>query len=320
MKSYRQLTSHERYIISHLRKQGLNQSQIAGQLGRHRSTICREFARNCCWVTDGRYRPSKADRRTRARRRRCRRNRQFSDSEFQIVRKLLCEKWSPEQIVGHIDRFQLMDRSMSHETIYRYIWQDKANGGSLWKHLRQSSKQRRKRYRAYDSRGRLADKRHISERPQSAEGRRSLGHWEGDTVMGKGSSDCVLTLVERKSGYYLIGKLPDRTTRSLNKKCIELLNAEPAQFTSITVDNGTEFHQYKQIENAVATKFYFANPHHAWERGTNENTNGLLRQYLPKGKSMASLTQAQCNEIAHKLNTRPRKRHNFRTPEEVLYG
>jgi IS30 family transposase len=237
-----------------------------------------------------------------------------------LVRKLLAQKWSPEQIIGHIRRFNLMQGRMSHETIYQYVWRDRAQGGLLWRCLRQSRKQRRKRYKAYDSRGRLADKRHISERPQTAESRRYLGHWEVDTVMGKGSKDCVMTLVERKSGYILIGKLPNRTTEFLNTKCIQLLNAEPTRFISITADNGTEFHQYKHIEKATSTKFYFANPHHSWERGTNENTNGLLRQYLPKGTSMAKLTQDQCHKIAHKLNTRPRKRHNFKTPEEVLYG
>ena len=192
--------------------------------------------------------------------------------------------------------------------------------GQLWKQLRQSSKRRRKRYRAYDSRGRLADKRHISERPSSVESRRIKGHWEIDTVMGRGSLDCILTLVERKSGYTLIGKLENRTTKVLNKKCIRLLKNEPTRFTSITADNGTEFHQYKTVEEATGTKFYFATPYHSWERGTNENTNGLIRQYLPKGTSMAKLTQGQCNIIAAKLNSRPRKRLNWSTPEEVLYG
>jgi IS30 family transposase len=126
--------------------------------------------------------------------------------------------------------------------------------------------------------------------------------------------------VERKSGYVLIGKLPDRTTRSLNQRCIKLQKREPTQFKTITADNGTEFHQYPEIEKATGAIFDFANPHHSWERGTNENTNGLIRQYIPKGASMKDLTQAQCDRIAKKLNTRPRKRHGFKTPEEILYG
>jgi len=317
---YQQLTSQDRYILGALKKQGFSVTQIAKHMSRHRSTIYREIQRNRCFHFDGAYRPSKAQRRTRARRWRSRRNRHYTDEDFSLVRRFLYHQWSPEQIVGVIHRFRLMKRRMSHETIYRYIWQDKAEGGNLWKHLRQSIKRRRKRYRAYDSRGRLADKRHISERPSSAESRRFVGHWEIDTVMGTGSLDCILTLVERKSGYTLIGKLKNRTTKVVNKKCIQLLNSEPVKFMSITADNGTEFHQYKSIERATGTKFYFATAHHSWERGTNENTNGLIRQYLPQGTSMGNLTQVQCNRIAEKLNDRPRKRHKFRTPAEVLYG
>jgi IS30 family transposase len=138
--------------------------------------------------------------------------------------------------------------------------------------------------------------------------------------MGTGSMDCIVTIVKRKSGYVMIGKLRDRTTRSLNKRRIQLLEREPAKFKTITADNGTKFHQYPEIEEATGVRFYFATPHHSWERGTNENTNGLIRQYLPKGMSMKNLTQAQCDQIAKKLNTRPRKRHGFKTPEEILYA
>ncbi len=320
MMKYQQLTSNERYIISYLLKQDFNPSEIAREVGRHRSTITRELARNRCRGVDNCYRHSRAQRRAVARRHRSRRNRHYCERDFAIVRRLLRKEYSPEQIVGHIRRFKLMKRRMSHETIYQYIWRDKAAGGMLWRHLRQSTKQRRKRYNAYDSRGRLAGKRHISERPKIVETRRTKEHVEIDTVMGTGSKDCIVTLVERKSGYLLIGKLKDRTTRSLNKRCIKLLQREPARFKTITADNGTEFHQYPEIEKATNTLFYFATPHHSWERGTNENTNGLIRQYLPKGTSMKDLTQAQCDRIALKLNTRPRKRHGFKTPEEILYG
>jgi len=317
---YQQLTSNERYIISFLQKQGFNPPQIALQLDRHRSTIYRELARNTCHGYDHSYRHSRAHRKTVARRRRSRRNRHYTERDFAIVRRFLRKYYSPEQIVGIIRRFKLMKRRMSHETIYQYIWRDKAAGGQLWRHLRQSTKRRRKRYSAYDSRGRLAGKRHISERPKIVETRRTKEHVEIDTVHGIGSKDCIVTIVERKSGYVLIGKLKDRTTRSPNKRCIKLLHRETAKFKTITADNGTEFHQYLAIENATDTRFYFATPHHSWERGTNENTNGLIRQYLPKGTSMKDLTQQQCDRIAMKLNTRPRKRHGFKTAEEILYG
>jgi len=320
MMKYQQLTLEERLLISHLRKQGFNRAEIGRQMGRHRSTISRELTRNRCNGIDNHYRYSRAHRRTVARRRRSRRNRHYTDRDFAIVRRLLREEWSPEQIVGIIRRFKLMKRRMSHETIYQYIWRDKAMGGELWRHLRQASKRRRKRYNAYDSRGRLAGKRHISERPKVVETRRTRDHVEIDTVMGKGSKHCIVTIVERKSGFVIIGQLNDRTTRSLNRRCIQLLHREIAKFKTVTADNGTEFHQYPEIEHVTGVQFYFSTPHHSWERGTNENTNGLIRQYLPKGTSMKHLTQAQCDRIAKKLNTRPRKRHGFKTPEEILYG
>lgn len=136
--------------------------------------------------------------------------------------------------------------------------------------------------------------------------------------MGAGGKACVVTLVERKSGFVLIGKLADRTTASLNGRVIHLINQHAGPFATITSDNGTEFHDYKQIEEHTSAVFYFATPHHSWERGSNENANGLIRQYLPKGQSMAGLSQHLCNSIARKLNTRPRKRLGFRTPLEVF--
>lgn len=317
---YQQLTLEERVLISHLLTQGFNRAEIGRQIGRHRCTIGRELARNTCYGYDSSYRYSRAHRKTVARRRRSRRNRHYTERDFALVRKLLRLDYSPEQIVGHIRRFRLMRRRMSHETIYQYIWRDKAQGGRLWRHLRQASKRRRKRYNAYDSRGRLAGKRLISERPKVVESRRTREHLEIDTVMGTGSRHCIVTIVERKSGYVIIGKLKDRTTRSLNRRCIQLLEREAATFKTITADNGTEFHQYPEIEEVTGVRFYFATPHHSWERGTNENTNGLIRQYLPKGMDLKKLTQAQCDRIAKKLNTRPRKRHGFKTPEEILYG
>lgn len=187
-------------------------------------------------------------------------------------------------------------------------------------HLSCSRKQRRKRYNSYDPRGRLANKRMIGERPAVVEARKQLGHWEIATVMGQGEKDCIVTIVERKSGFLLIGKLPNRTKLELNRRAVKRVNRHAADFKTISADNGSEFHGYKAIAAAIGVAFYFATPHHSCERGTNENTNGLIRQYLPKGASMANLTQSECNAIERKLNTRPRKRHAFRTPEECCYG
>lgn len=317
--TYRQITRDERYTMAAYRVQGLSVAEIAARTGRDRSTIYREFNRNSCHNTDGHYRPSKADDRARSRLRNSRRNRQYVDDDFAVVNQLLRKKYSPEQITGYLKKNNILDRVPSHETIYQHVWRDRAQGGALWKHLRQASKQRRKRYRAYDSRGRLASKRHISERPKSVESRKTKGHWEIDTVHGRGSSHCIVTLLERKTGYVLIGKLRSKSTVDLNKKTIRLIKRHPGSFKTITADNGTEFHQYQRIEQECETKFYFANPFHSWERGSNENINGLIRQYLPKTKSMEQLTQQQCDVIAAKLNSRPRKRYDFKSPEEIYF-
>jgi transposase, IS30 family len=313
--TYRQLSPEERYMLAALRKQGFNKAQIARALGRHRSTVGRELRRNSTRA-DGRYRAFTAQERTNGRRSRARRNRRFTAEDFALVDGLLGRQWSPEQVAGYLRRTGQL--AICHETIYRHVWRDKRQGGTLYTHLRGARKRRRKRYGAYDSRGRLAGKRMISERPPEVETREAVGHWEADTVMGAGSKDCVLTLVERKTGLVLIGKLADRTAVGLSRRAMRLIGRHGARFETVTADNGTEFHDYERIERLTGTAFYFARPYHSWERGSNENANGLLRQYLPKGQSMAGLSQHQCNAIARKLNTRPRKRLGFRTPLECF--
>ena len=312
--TYRQLSPEERYMLAALRRQGLNQAEIARSLGRHRSTVCREVRRNSTRA-DGHYRAFTAQERTNGRRSRSRRNSRFSAADFALVDGLLCRQWSPEQVSGYLRREGRL--AISHETIYRHVWRDKKDGGLLHTHLRGARKRRRKRYGAYDSRGRLAGKRMISERPPEVEAREAAGHWEADTVIGAGSRDCVVTLVERKTGLVMIGKLADRTAASLSRRLTRLIRGA-GRVETVTADNGTEFHGYGRVERLTGAAFYFARPYHSWERGSNENANGLLRQYLPKGMSMAGLSQHQCNAIAKKLNTRPRKRLGFRTPLECF--
>jgi len=207
---------------------------------------------------------------------------------------------------------------MSHETIYRWIWRDKECGGNLWRHLRGARKQRRKRYRSYDSRGRLAGKKLIEQRPAEVANRERIGDWEIDTMHGRGKA-CVVTVVERKSGLVRLGPIARATKELTLARTLKLLWAERERVKTITADNGTEFHNYRELESILGTEVYFATPHHAWERGTNENTNGLIRQYLPKGANLSGLTQQQCDRIAAELNNRPRLRLGFRTPNEVYY-
>ncbi len=315
MTRYRQLTSGERYALSALRKQGCNQAAIARALGRHRSTISREVRRNSKDRGGRVYRPDLADDYARWRRGRSRRNERFGPSDWGMVEACLRQQWSPEQAAAWLRRTRKL--SISHETIYRHVWRDRKQGGRLYLHLRCSPKQRRKRYGRYDSRGRLARKRSISERPAGAENRSRVGHLEADTVIGNISDKhCVLTFVDRKSGYVMIGKLEARTVEATNRRAVRMINNAARPTHTVTADNGTEFHGYEAIEAATGSKFFFAAPYHSWERGTSENTNGLIRQYLPKRTSMAHVTQRTCNNIAHKLNTRPRKRLDYRTPEE----
>lgn len=207
---------------------------------------------------------------------------------------------------------------ISFQTIYRHVRRDWKAGGQLYRQLRHHYR-RRKRHYGLERRGRLPGKRMIDERPAEVETRQQLGHWEIDTVKGAGwEKPCILTMVERATGYVLIGKLANATTQATNRRAIALMRRARLPFRTLTSDNGTEFHGYREIEAATGAVVYFARPHHPWERGSNENTNGLIRQYSPKGKSMVGLTQKQCDAIAHQLNSRPRKRYGYQTPKQRL--
>lgn len=315
--SYSQLTLSERYTISKLRMAGYGASEIARILDRHRSTIHREIQRNSV-VQVGRwtYSPSKAQKKRNLRLRQSRRGRQHSELQYHQVETLLKQRWSPEQVAGVLStqgQFQI-----SFQTIYRHVRRDWKAGGQLYRQLRHHYR-RRKRHYGLERRGRLQGKRMIDERPAEVETRQQLGHWEIDTVKGAGwEKPCILTMVERATGYVLIGKLANATTHATNRRAIALMTRARLPFRTLTSDNGTEFHGYREIEAATGAVVYFARPHHPWERGSNENTNGLIRQYSPKGKSMVGLTQKQCDAIAHQLNSRPRKRYGYQTPKQRL--
>jgi len=314
--AYHQITPAERYTLATLRKQvpALSNAAIARLMGRHRSTIARELARNST-PYDGAYRPSRAQEQANGRRSRSRRNTRFTDADWKLVRTLLRERLSPDQISGRL----LLERRLeiSRESIYRFIRRDKKRGGKMFRALRLPAKWR-KRNNGPERRGILRGKRHISERPAEIETREEFGHWEMDTIVSPVDRHCVVTLVERATGCVLLGKLRSRSVAETNRRVISLIRRHRHLFKTITVDNGTEFHGYRDIERATGTTFYFATPYHSWERGTNENTNGLIRQYIPKRQSMKQVTQARCAEIAMRLNNRPRKRHGYFSPIEIL--
>ena len=318
---YRQLTEAERYILSRHKREGLSFRAIAQALGRSPSTISRELKRNATEVpSKGRayYVPSKAQEHANGRRSRSRRIKHHGAEVYAHIEAHLTERqWSPEQIANALPCE--LGVGLSHMTIYRHVRRNQRAGGSLFKQLRQGGKRRRKRTYGVENRGKLGGKPMIDSRPAEVEGRQEVGHWEGDTVMGaSGERACLLTLVDRATGYACVIRLPNRKVRSVNRAVIGLIQSSGLPFKTITWDNGTEFHGYRQIEAATGVSCYFAYPHHPWERGSNENFNGLLRQYFRKGGSLAHKRQADCDQVVAKLNTRPRKRYDFQTPAERM--
>jgi IS30 family transposase len=286
-------------------------------LERHPSTIYREMERNKT-RHDGWYRAWIADGYAVARRNRGPRGSRFTQEQWDEVVALLQRKMSPEQIAGILKKKG--DFTISHETIYQYVLEDRRHRGTLFKNLRTKIRRHRKRGVKHQRRALYDDRRMISERPESVERRTRIGHWEGDTVYGADRHHSIVTLVERRTGQAIIKKIKARTKAETNRVIIEAIHEHPWKFRSITFDNGFEFMGYQELEAMTGIKCYFANPYHAWERGTNENLNGLVRQYLPKGTCMRHVTQADCDWIAEELNSRPRKRHGYRTPKELFYA
>ncbi len=311
---YHQLTTRERYLIVEHKSMGLSMREIGAALCRSPSTISRELKRNAD-KSDGRYRVEKADSYARARRWRSRQGSQFKAGEVAAVHELIGRKWSPEQISGRLRKRRGMRIGTS--TISRWLAKDKARGGLSWLQTRQLSRRYRKGYRVRDLRGRMSGKRPLSERPGQANDRTEVGHLEGDTVMGRDGRHCLLTLVDRMTRRTRILKLRARQAAEVNKALIREARSGRLKIKSLTLDNGTEFHGFKELEAKLGIEVYFAQPYHSWERGTNENTNGLIRQYLPKGSCFKQLTQRQCNEIERELNDRPRKVLGFSTPNEA---
>jgi IS30 family transposase len=318
---YCQLTEAERYTLSVLKREGRSLRAIAHALQRSPSTISRELRRNAT-IDHHRprplYVPSKAQEHANGRRRRSRRVKHHGAEVYAHVEVLLAQaQWSPEQIASQLAE-QLGVR-LSHMTIYRHVRRNQRQGGRLYMHLRQGGKRRRKRTHGPEKRGKLANKPMIDTRPHAVEAREEIGHWEGDTVMGAaGERACLLTLVERSTGYAIVAWLPHRTVLAVNRAAVRAIGSSGLPFKTITWDNGTEFHGYRELEQALGVQCYFAYPHHPWERGSNENFNGLLRQYFPKRKSLARVRQADCDRITTKLNQRPRKRHGYQTPIQRL--
>ena len=313
--TYKHLTREERYQIHALRRQNISPAVIAVELRRSRSTITRELKRNA--GAQG-YKPAKADARARSRQSTRRNARQFDTQQWAQVHRYLRLQLSPEQVSGRLKLEGAL--AISHECIYLHIYDDKRKGGDLICHLR-CQKLRRKRYGSgQERRGTLKNRVCIDLRPAIVEQRSRIGDWEGDTIVGKGHQGVLVTLVERKSRYTLARQLDSRHSAGVTQAVIALLRPYKSACQTITFDNGKEFAEHAFIADSLGADVYFAHPYHSWERGLNENTNGLLRQYFPKATNLRKVTQHEVDEAVYRLNHRPRKCMNYRTPHEVFMG
>jgi IS30 family transposase len=289
---------------------GHNQTEISIVIGKHKSTISRELERNCGLRG---YRPKQAHHKAL-----CRRNhshyRILPETWDQIETKLRLD-WSPEQVSGWLSKYHAIQ--VSHEWIYQHILMDKQVGGELYRHLR-CQKKRRKRYGSYDRRGKLPNRVSIEERPMMVEQRQRIGDWEVDTIIGKGHHQAIITLIERKSRFALLRKVEQRTADQVSNAIIDLLQPVSERLHTLTADNGKEFAEHEKVALELKADFFFAHPYAAWERGSNENMNGLIRQYIPKKSDFASIDETEVELVMDRLNNQPRKCLGFVSPLEIF--
>ena len=320
--SYNHLTMNERNVIYTMQWQGYSDAEIARCLGRHRSTIGRECKRNPSY--QGPYNPSTAQALANSRRRaHLRRPKTGHRRLMTYVAQRLRAGWSPEQIAGRLSRRAptgLETLTISHTTIYRWIWSDPQRAGQFRPFMRIARKPRRKPYGKPSRRGQILGKRSIDDRPQEANQRQRLGDWEGDTIVGKGRKGYLLTCVDRASRYLMARKVKTCASEPVAERLQETIGKLPASKRhSLTLDNGREFARPIELERRLSVLIFFAHPYHAWERGTNENTNGLLRQYMPKSSDLSLVTDKQLRSYVCALNHRPRKCLGYQSPFEVFH-
>ena len=311
---YTQLTSEERHYIGISLTKGDSIRKIARDIGRCHTTIGREIARN----TGGRgYRYQQAHNKAIARHKNKEKALIMTDTLKSKVRSYLEQDWSPEQISGRLK--QVDGISLHHETIYRYILSDKKDNGMLYKQLRHQGKKYRKRYGHPNNRTGIPNRVGIGERSDKINNREVFGHWEADTIIGKGHQGAIVTLDERISKLRMAYPVNSKQAGKVSQAIIRVLNPMSTWIHSITYDNGKEFAKHEAINKQLDCLSYFATPYHSWERGQNENANGLLRQYFPKSMLLVDIAYEEVRIAVHKLNSRPRKCLGFKTPYEVFY-
>lgn len=313
MKRYKQLTYEQRCQIEVLKKRGDSQTSIAEALGVSQSSVSREVKRN---KGQRGYRHKQAQRKATARRQGTCKALKMTAEVIALVECQLAKKWSPEQIAGWLEKEHGI--ALSHERIYQHIWLDKAQGGELYKHLRRHGRAYHKRCNGKTRRGQIKNRVSIDERPAVVEQRSRVGDWEIDTVIGKGQSGALVTLVERATRFTVSARVDSKQASVVTDAVITLLTPYKGAVHTITADNGKEFAYHEQITAALKAPVYFAHPYHSWERGLNENTNGLLRQYWPKATDFKQVSDDEVNSVVDELNNRPRKVLGFYTPAKLM--
>lgn len=310
---YKQLTQAERYAIYGLCKAGFTKKEIAQTLERHPATIGREIKRNA----GGRgYRPQQAHEKAITRKKSAYKARTFTPDVQTMVIQKLEEQWSPDQISGWL--WEHKDITLSHERIYQFVLADKRKEGSLYRQLRHAHRKRKKRYGSHDRRGQIPNRISIDFRPACVDTKARLGDWEADTMIGRNHLSALVTMVERKSKVTLIRKVDRYTSSAVNAAIRAMLHNYHEYLYTITVDNGREFAGHESLAQNLGATIYFAHPYHSWERGLNENTNGLIRQYFPKKTDFRKISSTQIRQVQYRLNQRPRKTLGYLSPNDYF--
>jgi IS30 family transposase len=314
MKTYKQLTYEVRCQIYALNKSGMSQNQMAKQLNVSQSTISREFARNTGLRG---YRIKQAQQFAQQRKAAAPKATKMTAQIIDVIELKLSEKWSPEQIAGWLELNEVVN--ISHETIYQYIWRDKQRGGTLFKALRRKGKKyQHRRHDKQAGRGFIKNRVSIDKRPQVVDDKSRIGDWEIDLVIGKGHSGALVTIVERKTSFTVSSRVNDKSADTVTAATIALLKPYRKAVATLTADNGKEFAYHEKVTASLGCDVYFADPYCSWQRGLNENTNGLLRQYWPKSTDFKKIEQSEVKAVIVKLNDRPRKKLNYKTPAQLM--
>ena len=312
MKNYTQLKEENRFEIYAFKRASLSLRKIAMEINKSPSTISRELKRNESYRG---YRPKKAQEKALYRRKHAKKFKKMNTELIEKIENMLRQDWSPEQISGVLAKDNV---KISAERIYQHVWANKKSGGKLFMHLRHGNKIRKRKRGTKDNRGQIKNKISIHDRPNIVDQKGRIGDWEIDLVAGKNHKGFLVTLVERVSKFTITSYVERKDSNSILKATVKLLNPLKAVVHTITSDNGKEFADHKKIAEKLNAEFYFADPYSSWQRGLNENTNGLIRQYFPKKSCFTSIKQEQLYDLQKKLNDRPRKTLNFESPFKVF--